>query len=368
MGISGVCCSYKKNLTPQCSRRFRMSANTRSSTRRIAASEAALPIVLGSGPVIAGPTPAETCGQPAWYVVQLMRVQRFLGWDYANEHPTDAESFLPTLAGARRGSDLVLLATERTGRDHQRHYQGPSNNLCSLQEAIYASTFQSNRAISSTNPDVFYNTGCTAGTGDDIIVLAPGELYAFDHFWDGDGHNIFGPTATPIIVSKITIQGNGATLQSFDRSHPNNSRLFAIGTVKDPNFPSTTGDLTLSHVYVKGFHINGGDGASGGGGGLGAGGAIYNEGSLTIEYSTFEIMEQSEAEAAPCRCWDKGPFQEEEEDYSDAGGLDVRKVLAVAVVRAAMAAMVLSLNVLRPAVEEAVAARLCQAWMVKPRV
>src|SRR5262249_17445062 len=115
-------------------------------------------------------------------------------------------------------------------------------NHCSLQEAIYASTFKSNKAIRSTNPDAFYDTGCTPGTGNDIIELAPGEHYRFTRFWEGDGHNIFGPTATPIIVSKITIQGNGATLQSFDRDRPNNSRLFAIGTVNDPNFPSTTGD------------------------------------------------------------------------------------------------------------------------------
>jgi len=161
-------------------------------------------------------------------------------------------------------------------------------NNCSLQEAIYASTFQSNRAIRSNNPDVFYDTGCIAGTGDDLIELAPGEHYRFSNFWNGDGHNIFGPTATPIIVSKITIQGNGATLQSFDGARPANWRLFAIGTVKDPNFPTTTGNLTLLNVYVKDFHVQGGNGAGGGGGGLGAGGAIFNEGLLTIENSTFE--------------------------------------------------------------------------------
>ena len=167
--------------------------------------------------------------------------------------------------------------------------QGVTNGQCSLQEAIYASQFKSNTAIISTNPDVTYTTGCTAGTGDgDIIVLAPNDLYAFDRLWDGDGHNIFGPTATPIIVSKITIEGNGATLQLFDSFRPVNSRLFAIGTVNDPNFPSGTGDLTLKNVYIKNFHIKGGDGATGGGGGLGAGGAIYNEGTLTIENSTFE--------------------------------------------------------------------------------
>src|SRR5262249_10652800 len=155
--------------------------------------------------------------------------------------------------------------------------QGVTAGQCSLQEAIYASEFKSNTAISSTNPDVTYNTGCTAGGGDgDIIVLAPGALYDFDHFWDGDGHNIFGPTATPIIVSKITIEGNGATLQLFDRFRPVNSRLFAIGTVNDPGFPSGTGNLTLRNVYIKGFHIKGGNGGvGGGGGGFGGGGAIY---------------------------------------------------------------------------------------------
>src|SRR5262245_7158798 len=75
--------------------------------------------------------------------------------------------------------------------------QGVTNGQCSLQEAIYASQFKSNTAIISTSPDVTYTTGCTAGTGDDdIIVLAPGALYAFrsflgrrqpQYFW-ADGH------------------------------------------------------------------------------------------------------------------------------------------------------------------------------------
>jgi hypothetical protein len=105
--------------------------------------------------------------------------------------------------------------------------QGVTNGQCSLQEAIYASELRSNKAVSSTNPDTFYDTGCTPGTGDDIIELTAGTLYAFDHAWEGDGHNIFGPTATPIISSKITIDGKGATLQLFDRFAPVNSRLFA---------------------------------------------------------------------------------------------------------------------------------------------
>jgi hypothetical protein len=167
--------------------------------------------------------------------------------------------------------------------------QGVSNGLCSLQEAIYSSEFKLNKAVDSTDPDHFYMTGCVPGTGDDIIVLLPGADFTFDHSWDGDAHNIYGPTATPIIFSTMYIDGNGATLEWVSTFSPGNSRLFAIGKVNDPGFAGT-GTLTLSNVYVKGFHIKGGDGGNGGGGGgLGAGGAIYvDNGSLIVVNSTFE--------------------------------------------------------------------------------
>ena len=53
---------------------------------------------------------------------------------------------------------------------------------CSLQEAIYAAEFKRNKAISQTDPDVTYDTGCTAGTGDDIIVLSPGNSLCVSRF------------------------------------------------------------------------------------------------------------------------------------------------------------------------------------------
>jgi hypothetical protein len=94
--------------------------------------------------------------------------------------------------------------------------QGESFNQCSLQEAIYASELKSNKAIGATNPDFFYSTGCTPGEGNgDTIILAPGAVYSFDGPWTGDSHNYLGPTATPIIFSNITIEGNGATLWSL---------------------------------------------------------------------------------------------------------------------------------------------------------
>jgi hypothetical protein len=169
--------------------------------------------------------------------------------------------------------------------------QGVTSGQCSLQEAIYASEFKANKAIASTDPDTVYTTGCTAGTGNDMIVLPAGAVFTFDHFWEGDSQNIYGPTATPLIFSKITIEGNGATLQWLDSFRPGNSRLFVIAGAVDPRtIAAGTGNLTLRNVYIKGFHIKRGNGGPGGGGGLGAGGAIYvsGPGELTVENSTFE--------------------------------------------------------------------------------
>jgi uncharacterized repeat protein (TIGR01451 family) len=178
---------------------------------------------------------------------------------------------------------------------------------CSFREAIYATEFAGAVAISSTDPDTTYSTGCTDDSGNwDTIALQSGATYSFDRFWDGDAHNPFGPTATPIIFKTITIVGNGAILAWTGTG---NARLFAVGFasitptagVVTGTTYSGTGNLTLQHVYVKDFHVKGGDGgiggqgAGGGGGGLGAGGAIFvgqipggGVAGLTIENSTFE--------------------------------------------------------------------------------
>src|SRR6476619_3833744 len=56
--------------------------------------------------------------------------------------------------------------------------QGISDSThCSLQEAIYASEFKTSTAISSTNPDTAYTTGCTPGSGNDTIVLDDPGVY-----------------------------------------------------------------------------------------------------------------------------------------------------------------------------------------------
>ena len=158
---------------------------------------------------------------------------------------------------------------------------GPGTGGCSLQEAIYSSvlhdTFDGTHglAIDATDPDHFITTDCVLGTGNDTIVLPSKGVLRMTAFLDGDAYNPYGPTATPIILSTISIQGNGATLQWTGSG---NARLFAVGPappggIATPNgTASGTGNLKLKDVHVKGFHVKGGNG---GGGGLGAGGAIY---------------------------------------------------------------------------------------------
>ena len=186
---------------------------------------------------------------------------------------------------------------------------------CSLQEAIYSSvlhnTFDGTHgiAIDSTDPDHFITTDCVVGTGDgDTIVLPSGGDFTFNStthppgYLDGDAHNPYGPTATPIIFSTMTIEGNGATLEWTGGSA--NVRLFAVCpasiAINQDGLNTTvsgTGSLTLRNAYIKGFHVKGGDGGpegkdgndGGGGGGMGAGGAIYiQSGAITIENSTFD--------------------------------------------------------------------------------
>jgi hypothetical protein len=201
------------------------------------------------------------------------------------------------------GFAIFLLAFCRPSSANVIHVTTLSDKVsssggCSLKEAIYSSTLHDTLdgvhgiAISYTDPDHFITTGCEIGTGNDTIILPTGfPLPTFqlttDTSWDA--HNPYGPTATPIINSNITIQGFGGTLQWAGTGHV---RLFAVGpaTITTPNGVSSgTGSLTLINVHVTGFQAKGGDGAAGGGGGLGAGGAIYiQSGNLTIQDSTFD--------------------------------------------------------------------------------
>ncbi len=164
--------------------------------------------------------------------------------------------------------------------------------LCSLAEAIYAANTHTNQALDATA--TLYTSGCEAGSGNDTIVLS-NAVYSMTDFVHAIQHSRYGPTATPVIFSNITIQGNGATIQRATGSP--NMRAFTVG-FDQVDLPSGAvsgwGNLTLQSVTIQGFTVKGGDGGAGGaGGGIGAGGAVYADGQgsssvgLTVVNSTF---------------------------------------------------------------------------------
>jgi uncharacterized repeat protein (TIGR02543 family) len=157
-----------------------------------------------------------------------------------------------------------------------------STGGCSLQEAIYSANLNNNIAVESYNSSDhspnYITTQCVPGSsiGSDIIILPNGAKFQLSKIID-DAQNPFGPTATPLVTSNITIQAYGSTLQW---TATKNSRLFAVGS---------TGTLTINDAYIKGFSAKGGDGQYGGGGGLGAGGSVYvHAGQILIQNCTFE--------------------------------------------------------------------------------
>lgn len=111
------------------------------------------------------------------------------------------------------------------------------------------------------------NTG-----GRDTIVLQKltYNLDQVDNYW-------YGPNGLPAISTRITIQGNGATIE---RTGGANFRFFYVSSSLYGGLPN--GDLTLRALTLKGGVAQGGASYYGGGG-LGAGGAIFNQGTLTLD-------------------------------------------------------------------------------------
>jgi uncharacterized repeat protein (TIGR02543 family) len=183
-----------------------------------------------------------------------------------------AAILLFTLAFAQRAAANIIYVTTLDDKIS-------TTGGCSLKEAIYSATLGNNVAVDFINSDGSDNlitTECVAGSGDDTIVLPTGAILQISTI-PLDSHNPYGPTATPIITSNITIEANGATLEHVGTL---NFRAFAVGN---------TGSLTIRNAHIKGFTVKGGNGTAGGGGGMGAGGAIYvQNGAVVIDSSTFE--------------------------------------------------------------------------------
>ncbi len=156
-----------------------------------------------------------------------------------------------------------------------------STGGCSLKEAIHSANFDSNIAIDQVLPggiDHFITTQCVPGSGADTIVLPAGVTFSMLRVTD-DLHNPIGPTATPIVFTTITIEGNGSTLQWSGAL----SRAFTIGTASiniNPNenvtnFVSGTGNLTIRNIVHQRVCFERRKRCRRRGGGMGAGGAIY---------------------------------------------------------------------------------------------
>jgi hypothetical protein len=166
-----------------------------------------------------------------------------------------------------------------------------STGGCSLQEAIYAANFHLSVAIASysyeTHVPNVVSTQCAPGSGDDVIILPANALFQL-HCSIEDADNAMGPTATPMITSKVRIEGNGSTLQNYP-GNPDCPGMFGFGSGFRLFAVGSTGFLDLRNACVKDFLARGGDGVHGGGGGMGAGGAIYVQGGgLVVSASTFE--------------------------------------------------------------------------------
>jgi hypothetical protein len=155
-------------------------------------------------------------------------------------------------------------------------------------------------AIVNANNDAATHADCPAGSGPDTIVLPANTNVTLSN---AAGTTQYGsPVGLPLITSRITIEGNGATIH-----REGTAPAFGLMAVRGDVFlgvgvpPMPGGDLTLQRVILSGGSSSGGGGGVGNSGTLsiknstisgntanGAGGGIDNNyGTLTIENSTI---------------------------------------------------------------------------------
>jgi hypothetical protein len=154
-----------------------------------------------------------------------------------------------------------------------------ADGQCSLVEAIV-----------NANNDAATHADCPSGSGADTIVLpANGNVMLSNVYCRYTNTPFCGPVGLPPIASRITIEGNGATIH-----RQGNAPTFGLISVRG-NFPlpAMPGDLTLQGVTLTGGSDFGGlsnNGAlsiknsiiSGN-----PGGGVSNSGTATIENSTI---------------------------------------------------------------------------------
>lgn len=181
------------------------------------------------------------------------------------------------------------------------HGDGPAGpETCTLAQAIYAANLANNPTnatppgASTTEPLAHSETtnigiGACLGatTGDNTIDLDPiaGQTLVFastDNVW-------YGPNALPPVASTLVIEGRGVILE-IPADTPRRRFFFIGADAEDARTPGYNtpgaGSLTLHDVHLRGGRQLGGSSTYGGGGG-GFGGAIYNQGALHLQRTTF---------------------------------------------------------------------------------
>ena len=142
---------------------------------------------------------------------------------------------------------------------------------CSLREAMY-----------NANDGAQTHADCAGMMGIPTISLVKSTytITDVDNYW-------YGPNGLPAIATKMTIEGNGATIERDTTALPTRARFFFVGSHDATAFYSPgPGTLTLRDLTLKNGQQKGGDsGYSGGGAGMG--GAIFNQGDLTLERVTL---------------------------------------------------------------------------------
>lgn len=123
---------------------------------------------------------------------------------------------------------------------------------CTLREAMRAANTDTASGVAAGE--------CAAGSGADTIVLAAAtQLYTLAVV---DAVGTSGSNGLPIVVTPITIEGNGATLQRSGAAGTPDFRLFEVA----PN-----GNLTLRNLHLRNGRAQNG-------------GALYNNaGTVTVE-------------------------------------------------------------------------------------
>src|SRR5262244_2668482 len=148
-------------------------------------------------------------------------------------------------------------------------------------------------AIVNANNDAATFPDCAAGSGPDTIVLPANANVTLSAVYCSMYGIFCSPVGLPPITSRITIEGNGATI-----TRQANAPAFVLMAVRGNSplgvgLPPSPGDLTLQHVTLSGGSSFGGLSNSGTAGiknsiiSGNTGGGVRNSGTLTVENSTI---------------------------------------------------------------------------------